>query len=135
MRIGAVTAAAGWRCQHGLAPGRRRPHTAGQFLRQGVLEQARDKGRERKGDSYDNAAAESLIGLYKTELIRRHGPWKGLDDVELDTLEWVDWFNHRRLHSHCGDIPPVEYENAYYSHHNSHHNRPEPIRPGERSLH
>ena len=84
-----------------------------------------------KGDSYDNAAAESLIGLYKTELIRRRGPWKGLDDVELATLEWVDWFNHRRLHSHCGDIPPAEYETAYYSH----HNRPEPIRSAEPSLH
>ena len=67
-----------------------------------------------KGDSYDNAAAESLIGLYKTELIRRRGPWKGLDDVELATLEYVDWFNHRRLHSACGDIPPVEVEDDYY---------------------
>jgi putative transposase len=67
-----------------------------------------------KGDSYDNAAAESLNGLYKTELIRRLGPWKGLDDVELATLEWVDWFNHRRLHSYCGNIPPVEFENNYY---------------------
>ena len=63
-----------------------------------------------KGDSYDNAAAESLIGLYKTELIRCRGPWRGLDDVELATLEYVDWFNHRRLHSAIGDIPPVEYE-------------------------
>jgi putative transposase len=69
-----------------------------------------------KGDSYDNAAAESLNGLYKTELIRRLGPWKGLDDVELATLEWVDWFNHRRLHSYCGNIPPVEFENNYYRH-------------------
>ena len=67
-----------------------------------------------KGDSYDNAAAESLIGLYKTELIRRRGPWRGLDDVELATLEYVDWFNNRRLYEHCGDIPPVELENAYY---------------------
>ena len=49
-----------------------------------------------KGDSFDNVAAESLIGLFKTELIRRRGPWKGLDDVELATLEYVDWFNHRR---------------------------------------
>ena len=49
-----------------------------------------------RGDSFDNAAAESLIGLFKTELIRRRGPWRGLDDVELATLEWVDWFNHRR---------------------------------------
>jgi putative transposase len=69
-----------------------------------------------KGDSYDNAAAESLIGLYKTELIRRHGPWKGLDDVELATLEWVDWFNHQRLYSHCGNVPPAEHEDTYYSH-------------------
>jgi putative transposase len=67
-----------------------------------------------KGDSFDNAAAESLIGLYKTELIRRHGPWRGLDDVELATLEYVEWFNHRRLHGACGDIPPVEYEDNHY---------------------
>jgi putative transposase len=58
------------------------------------------------GDSYDNAAAESLIGLFKTELIRRRGPWRGLDHVELATLEWVDWFNNRRLHSACGDVRP-----------------------------
>ena len=69
-----------------------------------------------KGDSYDNAAAESLIGLYKTELIRHRGPWKGLDDVELATLEWVDWFDHRRLHSYCDNVPPAEYEATYYSH-------------------
>ena len=67
-----------------------------------------------RGDSYDNAAAESLVGLYKTELIRRRGPWKGLDDVELATLEYVDWFNHRRLHSACGDVPPVEFEQQHY---------------------
>jgi transposase InsO family protein len=59
------------------------------------------------------AAAESLIGLYKTELIRRCGPWRGLDDVELATLKYVDWFNHRRLHSPIGDIPPVEYEDNH----------------------
>ncbi|GAA3179879.1 hypothetical protein GCM10010531_37380 [Blastococcus jejuensis] len=67
-----------------------------------------------KGDSYNNAAAESLIGLYKTELIRRRGPWRGLDDVELATLEYVHWFSHRRLHGACGDIPPVEYEQQHY---------------------
>jgi putative transposase len=66
------------------------------------------------GDSYDNAAAESLIGLFKTELIRRRGPWRGLDHVELATLEWVDWFNNRRLHSACGDVPPAEYEQQHY---------------------
>ena len=66
-----------------------------------------------KGDSFDNALAETTIGLYKTELIRRRGPWRGLDDVELATLEWVDWYNHRRLHGACGNIPPAEHEAAY----------------------
>jgi putative transposase len=67
-----------------------------------------------KGDSYDNAAAESLNGLYKSELIYRRSTWRTFDEVELATLEWVDWFNHRRLHSACGDIPPIEYEHGYY---------------------
>ena len=67
-----------------------------------------------KGDSYDNALAETIIGLYKTELIRRRGPWKGIDDVEYGTLEWVDWFNHRRLLEPIGDVPPAEFEDAYY---------------------
>jgi putative transposase len=66
------------------------------------------------GDSYDNAMAESIIGLYKTEVIRRRGPWKGLDDVEIATLEWVDWFNNRRLLEPIGDIPPAEAEATYY---------------------
>ncbi len=60
------------------------------------------------------AAVESLFGLFKTELIRRRGPWKGLDDVELATLEWVDWYNHRRLHSASGNLPPAEYEYLHY---------------------
>ena len=60
------------------------------------------------GDSYDNAMAESVIGLFKTELIRRHGPWRGHDAVEIATLEWVDWFNNRRLFEAIGDIPPAE---------------------------
>ena len=62
------------------------------------------------GDGYDNALAESTIGLYKTELINHRGPWKTLDQVELATLEWVDWYNHRRLHSACARLPPVEFE-------------------------
>ena len=66
-----------------------------------------------RGDSYDNALAETIIGLYKTELIRRRSPWKGLDDVEFATLEWVDWFNHRRLLEPIGDVPPSEFEAAY----------------------
>jgi transposase InsO family protein len=67
-----------------------------------------------RGDSYDNALAESVIGLYKTEVIRRRGPWKGLEDVELATLEWVWWFNHHRLLETIGYVPPVELEEAYY---------------------
>lgn len=67
------------------------------------------------GDSYDNALAESTIGLYKTELIRKNGPWKTIDDIELATLEWVDWYNHRRLHSGIGNIPPAEHESVYYA--------------------
>ncbi len=62
------------------------------------------------GDAYDNALAETTIGLYKTELINRRGPWKTLDQVELATLEWVDWYNHRRLHGACDGLPPVEFE-------------------------
>jgi putative transposase len=66
-----------------------------------------------RGDSYDNALAESFNGLYKTELIRHAGPWRGLDDVEYATLEYVDWFNHHRLHGELGMITPAEFEAAY----------------------
>jgi transposase InsO family protein len=68
----------------------------------------------RVGDSYDNAMAETIIGLYKTELIRQRGPWRNVDDVEFATLAWVDWFNNRRLLQPIGDVPPAEYEMAYY---------------------
>lgn len=72
-----------------------------------------------KGDSYDNALAETVNGLYKTELIHRHGPWRSLDELELATLEYIDWFNHRRLHSACGYRPPAEYEAIHYPQHNA----------------
>ena len=67
------------------------------------------------GDSYDNAEAESLIGLYKAECVRPDGPFRGLDDLELATLSWVHWFNHNRLHSSIGYATPVEYEAAYHA--------------------
>jgi len=67
------------------------------------------------GDSYDNALAETVIGLYKTEVIRRRGRWRSLEAVEFATLEWVDWFNHRRLLGPIGNIPPAEAENRYYA--------------------
>ena len=69
------------------------------------------------GDSYDNALAETVIGLYKTELIRRQGPWRNVDDVELATLAWVDWFNNHRLHGYLDDLPPAEFEAAYAAQH------------------
>jgi putative transposase len=69
------------------------------------------------GNSFDNALAETINGLYKTELIKRFGPWRNLDQVELATAEWIDWFNHRRLYQHCGDIPPAEAEDLYYAAH------------------
>jgi transposase InsO family protein len=66
------------------------------------------------GDSYDNALAETINGLYKTEVIRQQGPWRNIENVEFATLSWVDWFNHRRLLEPIGNIPPAELEAAYY---------------------
>ncbi len=67
-----------------------------------------------RGDSYDNAMAESINGLFKTEVIHRLGPWKGVDDVEYATLDWVAWFNSKRLLEPLGYVPPIEFEEAYY---------------------
>ena len=67
-----------------------------------------------QGDAFDNALAESVIGLYKTEVIRRRGPWRTLEAVEFATLEWMDWFNMRRLLEPIGDVPPAECEAQYY---------------------
>jgi transposase InsO family protein len=67
-----------------------------------------------RGDAYDNALAESVIGLFKTEVIQRLGPWRSLDGVEIATLTWVDWFNTRRLLEPLGYVPPAEYEAQYY---------------------
>ncbi len=70
-----------------------------------------------RGDSYDNALAEAVNGLYKAELIHRQGPWRSLEHVELATAEWVDWWNYRRLHSAIDNVPPSEYEARYYRQH------------------
>jgi len=69
------------------------------------------------GSSHDNALAESVIGLYKTELIKPRRPSKGLDDLEIATAEWVDWFNYRRPFEYCDDLTPIEAERAHYAHH------------------
>lgn len=67
-----------------------------------------------RGDSYANAMAESVNGLYKTELVRKQGPWSALEDLEFATLKWVNWYNHRRLFGALGYVPPVEYEANHY---------------------
>lgn len=67
-----------------------------------------------KGDSFDNALAETVNGLYKTELIHRRGPWKTMEQLELATAAWVQWWNEHRLHEACGYVPPAEYEENYY---------------------
>jgi putative transposase len=67
-----------------------------------------------RGDSYDNALAETVVGLYKAELIHRRGPWRTRGQVELATARWVYWWNHRRLHGAAGDLPPAEFEAFYY---------------------
>lgn len=67
------------------------------------------------GDSYDNAMAEALNGSFKAELIHRLGPWKTRAEAEIATYEWISWYNHARLHSSIGDVPPAEYEARYYA--------------------
>ena len=68
------------------------------------------------GDSYDNALAEAFNSLFKAELVRNRGPWKGIDDLEIAVVEYIDWFNHRRLHGEIGLVPPAEHEDAFYRH-------------------
>jgi putative transposase len=76
------------------------------------------------GDSFDNALAESVVGLYKTECVQPEGPWHGVDDLELATMSWVSWFNANRLHGEIGHVPPIEYENTYYRQHQTARQRP-----------
>src|ERR1700681_482854 len=89
-----------------------------QYLAMRYTERLADAGIEpsigSRGDAYDNALAESVIGLFKTEVIRLKGPWRHLEAVEFATLDWVDWFNHRRLLEPLGDVPPAEYEARYF---------------------
>ncbi len=107
---------------HTRAPDERLVHHSDrgvQYLSIRYTERLAEAGIERSvgsvGDSYDNALAETVIGLYKTEVIRRRGPWRNIDEVEYATLEWVDWFNRRRLLGPLSYVPPVEFEAAYFS--------------------
>lgn len=99
----------------------RRPVEPGQYTSIAFTERLTEAGIDASigttGDSYDNALAETINGLYKTELIKPQAPWRTVEHVEIATLEWVDWFNHRRLYEHCGDIPPAELEALYYGEH------------------
>jgi len=92
---------------------------AGQYLSMRYTDRLADAGIApsvgSQGDAYDNALAESVIGLFKTEVIRRQGPWRSLEAVEFATLVWVDWFNTQRLLGPIGDIPPAEFETQYYA--------------------
>ncbi len=90
----------------------------GQYLSIRYTERLGEAGIEpsvgSKGDSYDNALAETINGLFKTEIIWPNGPWRNLEEVEFATLEWVDWFNNKRLLGPIGDVPPAEFEQLYY---------------------
>ena len=90
----------------------------GRYLSMRYTERLAEPGIESSvdsvGDSYDNALAEIIIDLYKTEVIRARGPWRHIDAIEYATLEWVDWFNNRRLFESIGNVPPAELEQAYY---------------------
>ncbi len=96
----------------------RRPVESTQYLAIRYTERLAEAGIEpsvgSRGDSYDDALAETLIGLYKAEVIYHLGPWKGLEDVEYATLEWVAWYNSQRLMEPLGYRPPAEYEEAFH---------------------
>jgi transposase InsO family protein len=102
----------------------RRPLESAQYVSIKYTERLAEAGIEPSvgsvGDSYDNALAESVIGLFKTEVIHRTGPWRSLETVEFATLEWVDWFNNRRLLEPIGNIPPAEAEARYHAENREH---------------
>jgi len=97
----------------------RRPLESAQYVPIKYTERLKGAGVEPSvgnvGDSYDNALAETINGLYKAEVIWRRGPWRNFEAVELTTLEWVDWFNNKRLLEPIGNIPPAEAEERYYA--------------------
>ena len=99
---------------HGPFGASQRPWCAVSFDTERLAEAGIEPSVGSIGDSYDNALAETVIGLYKTEVIRRRGPWRNIEAVEFATLEWVDWFNNRRLLEPIGNIPPAEFEMLYY---------------------
>ena len=94
----------------------RRPLESAQYVSIRYSERLLDAGIEPSvGDSYDNALAETINGLFKAEVIHRRGPWRSTETLEFATLEWVDWFNNRRLLEPIGNIPPAEAEARFYA--------------------
>ena len=97
----------------------RRPFESAQYLSIKYTERLAEVGIEPSvgsvGDSYDNALAETINGLYKAEVVHRRGPWRSFEAVEYATLEWVDWFNNKRLLEPIGNVPPAEAEKRYYA--------------------
>ena len=85
-----------------------------------------------KGDSYDNAMAEAFNSLFKAELVRNRGPWRGIDDLEIAVAEYIDWFNNKRLHGEIGLVPPAEYEAAHRA---THTLTSPPEQPAQREIH
>ena len=116
-----------WIVDVGMAIGRvmemsslpQRPFESAQYLSIKYTERLAEAGIEPSvgsvGDSYDNALAETISGLYKAEVIHRRGPWRSFEAIEFATLEWVDWFNRRRLLGPIENIPPTEAEQSYYA--------------------
>ncbi len=100
-----------------------RPVESGQYLAVRYTQRLAEAGAVASvgstGDSYDNALAEAFNSLFKAELVRNKGPWKNIDDLEIAVAEYIDWFNHRRLHGEIGLIPPVEQEDTYYRQNNA----------------
>lgn len=98
----------------------RRPLEPKQYLALRYTERLAGAGIEPSvgsvGDSYDNALAETINGLFKAEVIHRRGPWRSFEAVEYATLEWVDWYNHRRLPAPIGNVPPAKAEARYHAH-------------------
>ncbi|MGW4984444.1 integrase core domain-containing protein, partial [Streptomyces mirabilis] len=90
------------------------PHRTGDETDGSTAHIHRQRGKRAHSTVNANALMESTIGLYKTELIKPQRSWKALSDVELASAEWVDWYNHRRLHGEIGHVPPAEYETVYY---------------------
>ena len=114
----------------------RGPVESGQYLAVRYTERLAEAGAVAsvgsKGDSYDNAMAEALNSLFKAELVRNRGPWKNIDDLEIATAEYIDWYNHRRLHGEIGLVPPVEYETTSRTPHPGPH---DPTGRSERGFH